>query len=111
VDLILVIAASLAGLYGVSIALAGVAQFQTRAVQPWAMWALALVGVWIIASSILLIFAVDSAPYALILGLMGMHLLAINNGLAMHGRLTASHHLARLVISIVLIALAFWGLS
>lgn len=110
-DLVLVIAAFLAGLYGASIALAGVAQFETRAVHPWAMWALSFVGVWIIAASVLLLFAVDAAPYALILGLMGMHLLAITNGLAMHGRLTALHHLTRLVISIVLVALAFWGLS
>lgn len=110
-DLVLAIAATLIGLYGASIALAGVAQFQTRAVQPWAMWALAFAGVLIIAASVLLLFAVDLAPYALIFGLMGMHLLAIKNGLARHGRLTAIHHLTRLVISILLVALAFWGLS
>jgi hypothetical protein len=46
----------------------------------------------------------------LVIGLLGIHALTINNGYKMFGRINPSHHLARLVVSVVLILVTYFGL-
>jgi hypothetical protein len=47
----------------------------------------------------------------LVVGLLGIHALAVNNGLRMFGKINPTHHLGRFVISIALITLTYLGLK
>jgi hypothetical protein len=47
----------------------------------------------------------------LIIALLGLHTLAVANGLHMHGKINWRHHLARGVLSLILITLTYLTLS
>jgi hypothetical protein len=106
-----IIAALLAILYGALTAFGGATQIRAGKIQPWSAAGMVLAGLGLIAAGGLLFWRLHTALYPLGAGLVLMHLLAINNGLRMHGRLTPSHHLIRLAISVLTFGLAWWSLA
>ncbi|HMU93730.1 MAG TPA: hypothetical protein PKE35_12470 [Anaerolineales bacterium] len=105
------VGAVLAILYGALTSFAGFGQSKQDKIQPWAAWGMVLCGGLVVSSGVLALFASGSSPSMLVIGLIGIHVLAINNGLKMFGKITFSHHLVRLVISIGIIALNQLGMK
>lgn len=99
------------GVYGGVTVLAGIQQFREKLIQGWAAAGLALVGVLMLVSAVLLWQSSNSGITVLVLALLSLHSLTINNGLQMHGKLNWRHHLVRFAISLVLIVLAFWSIN
>jgi len=97
--------------YGALTAFAGYGQTKAGRIQTWAAWLFALCGLVVVAVGVMALFRASSAIWLLVIGLLGIHTLAINNGLKMFGKINLSHHLARLVISIALITLTYLGLK
>ena len=108
-NILSLLAAILAGAYGLLSAFAGWSQIRAGAIQRWAAASMIASGLVLVISAGLLVAKSPIALLVLIIGLLAMHILAINNGLKMHGRLTPSHHIARLVLSLLIIGLAIPG--
>ena len=98
-------------LYGSLTAFAGYGQTRTGKIQTWASWLFVLCGVFVGTAGVMTLFRSSTALWVLLIGLLGIHGLAINNGLRMFGRINPFHHLARSVISIVLFVLTYLGLK
>lgn len=98
-------------IYGSLTAFAGHGQTKAGKIQVWAAWSFVICGLIVIAAGIMTLLGIGSAIWLLVLGLLGIHGLAVNNGLKMFGKINPSHHLARLVISVVLFTLTFLGLK
>ena len=106
----LLIAVALAGVYGLLTALGGSSQLKAKQIQPWAATLMIADGLLLIAAAILLVVQALLALYLLLIGLIIMHILAIHNGLEVHGQINLRHHLVRLFISVLIAFLAFWGM-
>ncbi|MBI1742740.1 hypothetical protein HYR54_06690 [Candidatus Acetothermia bacterium] len=100
----------LACVYGIATSVAGVSQLKTQQVPHWAAIAMITVGALIVISAGLLVAGFNWGVYLLVLSLIAMHVLAINNGLRMHGKINPLHHLARFVLSAVIVVLAYFGI-
>jgi hypothetical protein len=98
-------------IYGSLTVFTGYGQTKASKIQVWAAWSFILCGLFIVVAGIMALFEAGSAIWLLVLGLLGIHVLAINNGLKMFGKINPSHHLARLVISVVLFTLTYLGLK
>jgi hypothetical protein len=98
-------------IYGGLTAFAGYGQTRAGKIQIWAAWCFALCGLVVVLAGIMTILRSSSAIWVLAFALFGIHLLAINNGYQMFGKINPSHHLARSAISVVLIALTYLGLK
>ncbi len=101
------VGAVLAILYGALTSFAGFGHSRQDKIQSWAAWGMVLCGGLVMVAGVLALFTSGSSPWTLVVGLIGIHVLAINNGLNMFGKITLSHHLVRLVISIGLITLNY----
>jgi hypothetical protein len=97
----------LSTIYGALTAAAGIAQTKAGRTQRWAAWGLVVSGLVVIAGAVLTWLHAGNAFWVLAAGLVAIHALAINNGLKMFGKINPSHHVARLVISVVLLALTY----
>jgi hypothetical protein len=97
--------------YGALTAFAGYTQTKAGKIQTWAAWLFALCGLVVILAGIATLIRTNLSIWLLATGLLGIHVLAINNGLRMFGKINPSHHLARFVISVVLITLTYLGLK
>jgi hypothetical protein len=98
-------------IYGSLTAFAGYGQTRIGKIQIWAAWLFILFGLTVVGAGVIVFLHSGAALWVLLIGLLGIHGLAINNGWKMHGRINPSHHLGRLVISIVLLALTYLGLK
>ena len=98
-------------LYGVLTAIAGVGQISEGKIQRWAAWGMIVCGLLVTAAGILLIFRNSLVLGILLAGLLGIHGLAIRNGIQMFGKINPSHHLARFIVSAVLVTLTYFGLK
>jgi len=105
------LAGVLSGVYGAVTAFAGFQETRADRIQAWAAWSLVLCGLVVLAAGMMTLFRVSSTLWLLIMGLLGIHGLAINNGFKMFGRINPLHHLARLVVSAVLVAITYLGLK
>jgi hypothetical protein len=101
----------LSGIYGALTAFAGLGQTKANKIQTWAAWGLVLCGLLVIAAGVMTLLQTNLALWILVAGLLGIHLLAINNGYKMFGKINPSHHLARFIVSAVLIGLTYLGLK
>ncbi len=101
----------LCALYGALTAFAGLGQVRAKRIQAWAAWGMILFGLMVVTSAVLILFNTDSALLVLLIGLVGIHAIAINNGYKMFGKINLSHHLARLVVSVILLGLAYLGMK
>jgi len=110
-QVILWIAGILSAVYGVLTAFAGLGQTRSGKIQAWAAWSLMFFGLLVTAAGALTLLHQRFALGILVIGLLSIHALTINNGLKMFGKINPSHHLARLVLSAILIALAYFGLK
>lgn len=98
-------------MFGVLTAFAGLDQTRSGKIQAWAAWSLMFFGLFVTTAGALTLLHQRLALGILVIGLLGIHALTINNGLKMFGKISPSHHLARLVVSAILIALAYFGLK
>jgi hypothetical protein len=105
------VAAILSIIYGILTSFAGLGQIKGNKIQIWAAWGLVLCGALVIVAGIIELFGWAIALWVLVIGLLGIHVLAINNGIKMFGKINPSHHLARLLISILLVTLTYLGLK
>ena len=105
------IAVILCALYGALTAFAGLGQIRAKKIQAWAAWGMVFCGLMVITSAVLILLDSSFALWVLLIGLVGIHAIAINNGYRMFGRINPSHHLARLVVSIILLGLTYLGLK
>jgi hypothetical protein len=97
--------------YGALTAFAGYGQTKAGKIQAWAAWSFILCGMIVIVAGIMTILQSSFAIWILVLGLLGIHILAINNGFKMLRKINPSHHLARLVVSVALLVLTYLGLK
>ena len=105
------VGAVLAIIYGALTSFAGFGQIKQDKIQPWAAWGMVLFGGLVLAAGVMAVAASGASLWVLVIGLLGIHILAIYNGLNMFGKITPSHHLVRLVISSILIALNYLGMK
>ncbi|MCF6277514.1 MAG: hypothetical protein L3J16_02035 [Anaerolineales bacterium] len=106
----LLLAGTLALLYGAQIALTAIKQMRQQNLPTGAAALMGLVGLVIMFSSIFIPFRMMGALYILIIGLIAMHLLAIRNGIKLYGKINPKHHIVRFIISLAIVLLAFFGL-
>jgi hypothetical protein len=104
------IAVIFSGIYGLLTIFAGVSMAKIGKVQSWAAWGFVLFGILLVAACIAALLHFSLALWVLVIGLLGIHVIAINNGYKLFGRLNPSHHLVRLLISVVLVGLTYLGL-
>jgi hypothetical protein len=105
------IAGILVGLYGLVNALAGFSQLKAQQIQPWSAWLMLGSGLLLIFSGVAVAAQLSFALIVLLIGLAAVHLLTLNNGYHLYGKINLQHHIVRLVISVTLCGLAFWGLK
>jgi len=98
-------------IYGVLTAFAGYGQTRTGKIQTWAAWSFVFCGLIVLVAGVMTILQSGSAIWVLVLGLLGIHALAINNGFRMFGKINPSHHLGRLIVSLALFVLTYLGLK
>ena len=66
-------------------------------------------GLILVFGAIMLISGIALAPYIIFGGLVAIHLLAINYGLKIVGKINPRHHLTRLALSLFILGLTFWA--
>jgi hypothetical protein len=101
----------LSAIYGTLTAFAGYGQSKVGKMPMWEVWSFSFSGLIVLAAGILTLLQVGSALWILVVGLFCVHVLAINNGLKMFGKINASHHLVRFIVSVVLIVLTYLGMN
>lgn len=103
-------AVALSGLYGLATASAGIiglAAGDPSVNRPTALRTLAG-GLLLVAASVALWVDPEATAFVLTLvALLNAHIMALANGIAIKGRITPSHHLARLFLSGVIGVLAY----
>jgi hypothetical protein len=110
-DFIKYLVAPFVVIYGLLAIMAGPQQWRKGNIPPIAANAMLAAGLLLVTAGYLVWVASSWALWVLAAGLIGMHIVAIANGLQMHGKVTWSHHLGRLVLSLTLFGLAYLGLS
>ena len=105
------IGAILSFVYGAMTAFAGIGQTRMNKIQRWAAWGMVLFGLMVITSAALALLRSGAALWVLLIGLVGIHAIATNNGYKMFGKVNPSHHLARLLVSLVLLGLTVLGMK
>lgn len=98
-------------IYGLLAVLAGPQQWRKGNIAAISANAMLAAGLLLITAGYLVWVASSWALWVLAAGLVGMHIVAIANGLQLHGKITWSHHLGRLVLSLALFGLAYLGLA
>ena len=97
--------------YGLLTAYASFQRFKAEEIEPWAAVGMFAASLALIGAGFLL---GESSSYTLpllLVALIGLHALAVANGLYVHGKINWRHHLARGILSLVLIALTYFGVS
>lgn len=108
--------AGLTASYGVLILVSGFSMMRVKDDKParkgpsLARLAWSLVGLILVAASFLIAGRNDLAWWLLLGALLAIHILAVMNGLWMHGKLNPLHHFVRLLFSAALLALAYLAL-
>ncbi len=97
--------------YGMLNALAGLMQLKSKEIQRWSAWLMLGFGALIIYSGVTMAMHTSFSLYALVFGLIAIHLLTLNNGYHLHSRINPGHHFLRFFIFFVLIVLALMSLQ
>jgi hypothetical protein len=82
-------------------------QFRANQIEPWAAVGMLAAALALLGAGYLLGGSSRLALPLLIVALLGLHALAITNGLHMHGKINWGHHLLRGILSLVLIGLTY----
>jgi hypothetical protein len=110
-QLFLWIAVFLCLVYGALTAFAGLGQVRAQKIQAWATWGMVLFGLMVITSAVLILLDSGFAFWVLLIGLVGIHAITINNGYKLFGKVNLSHHVVRLIVSLLLLGLAYLGMK
>lgn len=86
-------------------------QFREQKIQPWAAIGMFGAALALLGSGFLLGGSSAFTLPLLILALLGLHALAVVNGLHMNAKVNWRHHLARGILSSILFVLTYLGLS
>lgn len=111
VDILRYVVAPFVVIYGLLAIMAGPQQWRKGNIPSLSANAMLAAGLLLATAGYLVWVASSWALWVLAAGLLGMHLVAIANGLHMHGKLIWSHHAGRLKLSLVLFSLAYLGLA
>lgn len=103
------VAAPFIVIYGLLAMLAGPQQWRKGNITPLSANAMLGTGIILVIAGYLVWTASSWALPALAIGLVGMHIVSIANGQHVHGKIIWSQHVGRLVLSIVLFALSYFG--
>lgn len=96
-------------IYGLLAMLAGPQQWRKGNITPLSANAMLASGVILLIAGYLVWVASSWALWALAIGLIGMHVVTIANGIHIQGKITWSHHIGRFVFSLALLAFAYLG--
>lgn len=102
-------AVGMAALYGLVNLLGGASQWKSGQIQRSAAGLMLLCGAALVVAAGLLGAGVSTGFYPLVIGLVGMHGVAIVNGYHLHGKLNPVHHAVRALLSASIAGLAFWA--
>lgn len=97
------------GIYGLMNMMGGIMQLRQKKIQVWSAWLMIIMGFVIIMSGAVVMRQGQMGVTMLIVGLVAIHLLTLNNGWYMYGKINLRHHLLRLGISILLLVLTVWS--
>lgn len=95
----------IAALYGGLTIFAGITQLKGSNIGLSSSLIMIIGGVLIILSSFPSMILGSYTIILLILGLIMIHISAINNGLKMYGKINIKHHIVRLALSILIVAI------
>ncbi|MBT3188253.1 MAG: hypothetical protein HN736_02980 [Anaerolineae bacterium] len=107
--LTLLLAGSIALIYGAFTAFDALKAMRQEKLSLSSAALMGFIGLIIMFSSLFIPFQIQLAFYALLAGLIALHIVAIKNDLAMHGKINPKHHIVRLIISLVIAGMAFSG--
>ena len=108
--LTLLLAGIFALLYGALTAFAALKAMRQEQITPGAAALTGFIGIIIMLTALFIPFRIHLAFYVLVAGLIAMHVVAVKNGLKMHGKINPKHQIARFVISLAIAGLAFSGI-
>ncbi len=91
--------------YGTLTAIGGITQLSQKKIHLWASILMIIGGLLTAASIIFNSILSYCTTYLLIIGLIIIHIVSINNGLKMYGKINVKHHIVRLFISLLIITL------
>ena len=103
--------ANLIGLYGLVTVYAGFTKGNDGEIPTWSALGMFMAGGMLVAAAVLLFLGKSFALPLLIVALLAIHGLTIYSGFSLHGKINSRHHIARLIISLVLIGLTYWSLN
>lgn len=92
-------------LYGGVTFVGAVSQLKEQKLSSWSVFSMIIGSVSIIISAVFNVIAGKNLVMLLIIGLILIHISAIDNGLKMYGKIHLKHHLVRLVISVLVIVM------
>lgn len=94
--------------YGLMTASAGCVQLKVREIGFWPALVMAVLGTILFLSSLLIPFT-STTIFIMTICMLNIQLIAVLNGLHMHGKINIRHHVIRLLFSIVIIVLIVVG--
>jgi hypothetical protein len=97
--------------YGLLTGYASFQQFKAQKIQPWAAIGMFGAALALLGTGFLLGEGSGLTLPLLLLALVGLHALAIVNGLHMFGKVNWRHHLMRAILSLALIVFTVLGLG
>ena len=106
----LLLAGGMALIYGALIAFGALKAMRQTKLSPGSTALMGFSGLIIMFSALFIPFQIQLAFYTLFAGLIAMHILAIKNGLDMHGKINPKHHIVRFIISLLIVVMAFSGI-
>jgi hypothetical protein len=92
-----------AGVYGLLNAYAGWTQWYKAEIPRWSAGGMFVAGLFVMAAGYLVWQEDLFAVWVLLLGLLAIHILTLENGMKLHGKINPGHHLLRLAISLALL--------
>jgi len=94
----------LAILYGIATSISGFLQIKAKEIAKWSAIFMAILGVLVCTSSILILINIKIICL-LISCFILIHIIAIMNGFYLYGRINITHHIIRLLITILILYL------
>ena len=108
--MLLLMAVLLAGFYGGSTVFVVIIQLKAKNISAWMTIGMVACGLLTTVSAVFVERKVWLAFYLLLIELVGIHILAVTNGLKMYSKINPVHHLVRAAFSIFIAVLAFLGM-
>jgi len=98
-------------LYALLTGYASFGQFRAKQIHPWAVVGMFAAALALLGAGFLLGESSGFTLPLLIVALVGLHALAVVNGLHMHGKIKWGHHFMRGILSVFLVTLTYLALG